>query len=602
MKKRQQKPNDRTFTIIFRGLAKSKKSQASVAEAVKQYRHLMQGGSGLQANTIHLNAVLEVCSRANDMDTLFEMADTIDEGSRAATAYTYTIMFNALRHSTQTEIKELSPGEQKAKLGTLIARAKGLWSELMEKWALGQLSIDEPVVCAMGRILLLAPDPREKGEVLDIVQQAMKIPNLVKNPATDAYADESMKNIAVSAHQESSSRRASAKGPRRRGRIAHAVPGPNTLGLVLQYCGVTRQTTAGIKFWNLMINHYGITPDSKNWNGLFLMLKKAKASAHVASLLESGAVSGGRGGQLQPEYFRLAMETCILDNINPNAVKNSIKVLDAMLQNLRVPDFQTLHLHLRVALVSHAQFRKMALTEKLEEARQLYGTQITEALGRLWEPFRQLSHSVSTSPMASTSTRNVAPSRRREVQEKVDKHQQDKLAVIHLARYMFSAFNKVINEKLLPDSELEDVRKTAAMVNSEIQNFYTARADRKAAATSLDRELEAAQDSFNMEGGEDVAGDFDRGRQGADFVWNTLKPALQPREPRYQRESEVGDLAFKRPSHVRGSRPRSSAGASEPRRPYTRRDNTDRDFNQARRSEPARRSERNRGINGYPLT
>lgn len=576
MKKRQQKPNDRTFTVLFRGLAKSKKPQLSVPEAVKQYKHLLQGGSGLQANTIHLNAVLEVCSRANDMDTLFEMADTIDDGSRSATAYTYTILFNALRHSTHLEIKELSPEEQKAKLGNLVARAKGLWSELMEKWAQGQLSIDEPVVCAMGRILLLAPDWKEKGEVLDIIQQAMKIPNIIKNPQIDAYADETMKNIASSAGQDNNSRHGTTRGSRRGGGIAHAVPGPNTLGLVLHYCGSTRQTTKGIKFWNLMINHYGVMPDSMNWKGLFMMLKKAKASAHVSSLLEAGAVPGGRNGDLQPEYFRLAMETCILDNINPNAVKNSIKVLDAMLQNLRVPDFQTLHLHLRVALVSHAQFRKMALQGKLEEAQQLYGVQITEALGRLWEPFRQLSSHVSTNPISSTNSRHTPPSRRREMQEKLDKLQQDKLAVIHLARYMFSAFNKVINEKLLPESELEDVRKTAAIVNSEIQDFYTARADRKAAGAPRQDPVE--EDSFDMEGGEGEEGDFDRGRQGADFVWNTLKPAPTPREPRPQEENEDGNVAFRRPAKFQGSRPAKfqgsrprSAGAPRPRRSYTRR-------------------------------
>ena len=106
MKKRGQLPNVQTFTVLFRGCARSQHPKLAVAEAVKHYNMLM-ADKRLQPNSIHLNAVLNVCARAGDLDSMFLIADTVNDSTRAPTAYTYTTILNALRHHAIGEIKDL---------------------------------------------------------------------------------------------------------------------------------------------------------------------------------------------------------------------------------------------------------------------------------------------------------------------------------------------------------------------------------------------------------------------------------------------------------------------------------------------------------------
>ncbi len=63
MKKRGQPPNAQTYTILFRGFAKSQHPTLAVSEAVRIYTTMLDSPR-LPLNTIHLNAVLEVCARA----------------------------------------------------------------------------------------------------------------------------------------------------------------------------------------------------------------------------------------------------------------------------------------------------------------------------------------------------------------------------------------------------------------------------------------------------------------------------------------------------------------------------------------------------------
>lgn len=549
MKKRQQLPNDRTFTVMFRGMAKSKNAKKAVAEAVKHYNLLLKD-KRLETNEFHLNSVLNVCARANDLDSLFTIADTINDGSRAPTAYTYTTIFNALRHNVLTELKTPAVAEVKTeggkaesptpKIEKLIERARGLWKEVMDKWTQGKLNIDEELVCAVGRIHLMAPKAVHKAEVLDILQEAMNIPNLVKNPEASPYTDTKMQDIA----SKGTKKKPVFALPNNR-RVTYAVPGTNTLALVLNVLTASASSTNGIKYWNLMVRHYGLDPDENNWHSLFHMLRAAKASAHASSMLEVGAVPDKFLG---PKYFRLAMETCVRDNINQNAVKNSIVVLDYMLQKTNIPDMQVLGLHLRVALVSHANFRSIAARGKAEEAKRLYGVQITEALGRLWEPYRQLSyHFFNSTPRPKTKD-----------------HEQtlynNKQAVIALARYMYSAFNKVINEQLLPDSEMADVRKTTAQLNREIQSFYSNRGQHTPEGTVVDGNA-AETDEPLLSGDQD---EFNRGRQGADFVWHTLKEAPR-REPLTPRETRTPSTSRPEQDYRSSRRPSAS---DQPRSSY----------------------------------
>jgi hypothetical protein len=496
MKKRAQLPSVRTFTILFRGLAKSKHPKLAVAEAVKHYNILMND-TRLEPNSIHLNAVLNVCAKAGDLDSMFLIADTINESTRAPSAYTYTVIFNALRHSADVEARDLSNTERYANVKKAVHQGKNLWPEIMQKWKAGKLVIDEQLVCAMGRLLLRSPDEADKKLVFSFMEQSMSIPNLMERSAPEAFQDEAMRGIAVSGPSK--------PVPHTKNAV-FAVPGRNTLAMVLTAASSIKQTTSGIKYWNLLVRHYGVIPDKDTWVRMFGMLRIAHASTHAAEVLELVPDE-----YMNPKIFSVAMETCVDDNINDKAVANSVKVLQAMIQKLTIPDLQTLRLHLRVALVAHRRFRSQAKDGDSAEAKRQYGVQITEALARLWEPYKKLHyHYFKSSKPKDKGEAAIL--------------YNDKREVIALARQMYSAFNKVINEQMLPEEDLKELRPVGAKINREIQLFYANREAMEPKLRTKSEEefadLQQEPTQSTVESTEEKE-DTKQARQGKGFVWNT---------------------------------------------------------------------------------
>ncbi|KAH6604018.1 dna-directed dna polymerase [Trichoderma cornu-damae] len=538
MKKRGQLPNVQTFTVIFRGCAQSQHPKIAVAEAVKHYNILLND-KRLQPNSIHMNAVLNVCARAGDLDSMFLVAATANDSTRAPTSYTYTTIFNALRHQALGDADDVAPEQQAANVQKAVDRAKSIWVEVIDKWRKAQLVMDEELVCSMGRVLLLAPKREDKREVLDLLQQAMSIPNLAKDSGMDAFQDSQMDKIAVAGTPK--------KVPSTR--AVYAVPGRNTLALVLTVLASSRLTTCGIKYWNLLVRHYGIIPDNDNWLRMLGMLKVAKASAHASSVL-----SLMPDGYVDAKHYRIAMETCVRDNINPNAVANANRVLDSMLARLSVPDLHALRLYLRVALVSHSQFRERVKKGDRDGAKRDYGLQITTALAHLWEPYKKAHYYFFKERRSSSS--NASNSKNTSNSNNDDDSSPGPLynnqrEVIALARLMFSAFNKVINEKMLPESDAKELRSVGAKINREIQKFYSDRDDkepnlrrsRRNGAAGV-KNAKGPVDMFMRE--EDGSVVSDEGkldaeyRPGRDFVWNTTKQAQMEEERRPRNSWDAG--------------------------------------------------------------
>ena len=531
MKKRGQFPSVQTFTIIFRGLARSQHPQLAVAEAVKHY-NLLMADKRIQPNSIHLNAVLNVCARAGDLESMFLIADTADDSARAPTAYTYATVLNALRHQVLRDRKELPPDQQAANVQRTVNRAKGLWTEALGHWTEGRMVMDEELVCAMGRLLLLSPRIEEKREVLDLLHQTMKVPNLAKMhgaAAADSFDDPAMRNIAADA---ASGAVATARP------AAHAVPGRNALALVLSTLASTKLTTVGIKYWNLMVRHYGIVPDGDNWLRMLGMLKVAKASAHAAAIL---ALIPDE--HIDPKVYRIAMETCVRDNINQNAVANADAVLDSMAARLRpAPDLHALRLYLRVALVSHFHFRAAARSgdaAAAAAAKRQYGAQIGAALDRLWEPYKQVHYHYFKAAPRPATPRDEGILR------------NDRREVIALARLMFSALNKVINEQMLPQEELRRMRPVGAKINREIQNFYADReqVEPKLASKSSSPSSPSSSSSSSSSSPPAVKDpntdemESHGHRSAGDFVWDTTKLSPPPYPSATQKQARTSHQA-----------------------------------------------------------
>ncbi|KAM0436186.1 hypothetical protein ACHAPT_003078 [Fusarium lateritium] len=443
MKKRAQEPNARTYTVIFRELGKSQHPKLAMAEAMKLYNKLL-ADERITPNSFHLNAVLNVCNRAGDLDSMFSVVATVDDAHRSPTVFTYTTVLNALRYNINDGVKNLPRKQQEINCKTAVQRGKAIWEEAMQRRQKGLLQMDEALVCAMCRLLLMLPKNSGRGEVLEIIEQTMGIPDLLK--ADDSSAPDP-------SGQGSGSKQVAPSAPK----VPMVSPGTNTLAVILKVVTEGNKSTFGIKYWNLLVREYKVVPDRDCWFRLFGLLKQAKASAYAVDLL---AIVPDE--YVSVRLYRMVMEACIRDNINPNAIKNSTRALESMMKRLPVPDPHAMRLYLRVAQAHHFHLRSRSDDGDVEGAKREYGLQIAQALDNLWGPYRMLhSHYFKELKPKTDAEKGILYNDQREV--------------IALARIMYGSYNKILQQEMLPEADLERVRPIGGRINREIQAFFANR-------------------------------------------------------------------------------------------------------------------------------
>lgn len=200
MKKRGQVPNARTYTTIFGGCAHTveRLPEQALNVATKMYYSLMSDPR-MRPNTIHMNAVLQVCARAKDMQALFNIAKTANTTTRMPDSTTYTTILSAMRAATELPYDNDKGGKYKQnkykkrndvddigdpnleKPAVTVRRARATWEEVVLNWRRGYVNLDEKLVCSMGRILLLG-GVGDNSSVLALLNQTMGIPRLDKDP------------------------------------------------------------------------------------------------------------------------------------------------------------------------------------------------------------------------------------------------------------------------------------------------------------------------------------------------------------------------------------------------------------------------------------
>ncbi|KAH6841138.1 hypothetical protein B0I37DRAFT_393946 [Chaetomium sp. MPI-CAGE-AT-0009] len=456
MKKRAQVPNAKTYTIIFRGCAQSIHPKLAVAESTRIYNFMIKAGP-LKPNTIHMNAVLEVCARAGDLESLFTVLVTSNAGMRCPDAHTYTIVLNALRYDSGHADKSnvgLIDAEVKREIQKNVVRARAIWTDVITNWRGAKLIIDEPLVSAMGRILALG-DYKDNDSVLELLEQTMKIPRFdqpnVKLPdAPLAKADETANlptaenqtpgaNMSMKARKELAESRAN-KTP------LYAKPGNKTLSLVLTALANTRKTSSAVKYWNYFTQILNVTPDASN-HALYLRALAAghasgQVASHIAELPDS---------LLTAQTFRRGFSACISDNLNPHAFKHACRIFNVMATKQRYADALAMRLFLQVARANNRHFyegtppppteqeeaKNQRRTNTPPTAGQLaHGAQIISALEHMWEPFRILTGSLSYPSEATRSPQEERERQRGALQE-----------ITATARRMIAAVDRVVSEE-----------------------------------------------------------------------------------------------------------------------------------------------------------
>lgn len=338
MKKRGQKPDAHTYTIMLRGLSQHVDKPNAVQEAVKIYNSIFAPNSAVKPNTIHTNAIINVCARGGDMDSLWAVAGRLPErGAGSPDRITFSTILNAIRENTVKEVTKSADGlklrktpgakseeeaaEERTRLyAKAVEDARKLWEDISYRWRRADLVIDEQLVCAMGRLLLACGVDNDIEQVLDLVEVTMNLRlkergNQAKQPGQwlQGPADPSALPLLL---KESN---------------IYATPGPNTLSMVLQACSQKRSIQHLSKiYWRRLTDPngaYKIRPDAGNIVTYLRLLRLQRASADALELLSQDWSQDIAKVLYRRASFIIALSTCVRDKNNPNVFKTAQKML-----------------------------------------------------------------------------------------------------------------------------------------------------------------------------------------------------------------------------------------------------------------------------------
>ncbi|KAH3917932.1 hypothetical protein HBH56_046770 [Parastagonospora nodorum] len=372
MKKRQQFPDSYTYTILLRGLSINAHHSGVIAKALSVYHSLYAPNSRVEPSIIHTNAALRVCARAMDMDALWGIAAKIPEkGPQAANPVTYLTIINAVRQNLLLNPpKDETADEIAVRRERGILEARRMWEGIVTRWRNAELKIDEELVCAMARLLLIGSRPRDWDDVLSLVEQTMDIPRLVPQLGTAEHKKAGLAGIrapSTPAHlRDDQELLAPGESPSRGDEflaltphavaravsspLTYARPGNNTLSVIQEACQKLVSNKAAQEYWDLLTDPttYDIAPDLNNLHTRLRNLRQNRASAAVVAVLRDDMLA--KDVIPKPGTFRIAMSTCIRDKNNHNSLRNAGEILQIMLKTLADVDSKAAGLYAELAV------------------------------------------------------------------------------------------------------------------------------------------------------------------------------------------------------------------------------------------------------------
>ncbi|KAK0716496.1 hypothetical protein B0T21DRAFT_375023 [Apiosordaria backusii] len=476
MKKRGQRPNARTYTILFRGFAASAHPKTAVPEATKLYNSMLSkhqtGGMTLEPTTIHMNAVLDVCARANDLDSMFTILETANNGLRSPDAITFTIVLNALRFQLKThtyKFSEFSDAQIRRNIEESIQKARVVWGDVVARWRGGRLVMDEQLVIAMGQVLLPG-DKKEQESIFDLLRQTMLIPlpdaiarKLRRaTKAQERRAAEEAEQTLEEEEEQSEKLESFGRPPppptlraglARTGpaaSIQYANPGRQTLTLAMEVLAAMKQTAIAPKYWEYLTETLEIEPDHINYNAYLKCLRIGHASGEVAKLIEAYPPQ-----MLNRVTFRLGLNSCINDRNNINVFQNGTKIVDVMFKEMQKPDPLTMRLYLHLARIAKSNFRKQD-----EKTKFAYGGQISTTIDRLFPVLNTFARSLSYPEQPTKSP-----------EEAVEAHKEEMLETLATARHLISAIDVVCHEHIVKPATAKELMKKRRTLSIMIERF-----------------------------------------------------------------------------------------------------------------------------------
>ncbi|KAI9725307.1 MAG: hypothetical protein M1828_003322 [Chrysothrix sp. TS-e1954] len=396
MKKRGIRPDSHTYLLVLRGLAEFAHHPNSLSRALSVYHSMSGPNTRVRPSVTHTNAMLKVCARANDTDSLMDIVSRMPErGPDSADSWTFTTILNHLRHGAQIAPPgEETKADERRRIEAAVIQGRKLWKVTIDKWRAGDLAMDEGLVCAMGRLLLISPRPRDWDDVLSLTHQTMdvarpmprlgvsgrELPPMPKNhvlakPDPDRESlslmeeDEEEKSVyldppigsaydVVNANDPKQHNSMNAPtlrtkdGKTRFSRSSFAPAGNNVFSLVLEACLKQMAKQPALDYYSYFTSQQPkpFPPDRNNLEMLLRVMRQSHSSAAALALIREEFPKHS----IKPteKAFRLAMSSCLHDNRNPNAFSLASQILDASLNTLGEPDIKVLQIFLSVAQIT----------------------------------------------------------------------------------------------------------------------------------------------------------------------------------------------------------------------------------------------------------
>lgn len=381
MKKRAQPPDAYTYTILLRGLAHNSCYPQSLPRALRIYNSMYAANAPVRPSIIHINAALKVCSRSKDMDALFQVAAKLPtRGKSAPDNMTFTTVINALRNATLDSAAGMSTEKVAKRKREAVLQGCRMWEDIIGRWRDGEILMDEDMVCAMGRLLILGDTPQDYDDVLSIVEQTMGITRLlppIADPARQTHLNSKSSASLVLPDPSAESKDAEASNASQKPLSiseetptnptaptpsspsiftplpltpsslprSFARPSYQTLSILIDACTHMSAIPTANAYWALLTGPpHSIIPDAENLHMYLRLLRLSRSSRLALTLLQDMVrprSSAGLGIPPQPKSFRIVMSTVVRDGKNRHAVDYATQVLKLMTQHLEDPDLRT---------------------------------------------------------------------------------------------------------------------------------------------------------------------------------------------------------------------------------------------------------------------
>lgn len=383
--------------------------------------------------------------------------------ARAPNNWTYTIILNALRHQP-SNYKDLPGGSGaegdavKKSIETTIQRGKLVWDEVMSRWKKNEIIMDEELMCAMGRLLLLG-GAKEIESILALLSNVLGVPRLdqeqLPNPGQKTGSDQkddSQSPPELKTPQQQQQQR-QLQGP------SKPMAGKNTLSLVMKALGLGRRTKLAARYWDRLTSTFGIVPDRWNYKHYLDSLSTGAASGKAAQIIKDMPAE-----MVDGLVVRRGLLMCHFDAYNENAFENATIIFDAMMQKMRTPDAECMTLYLQVATSNYRKFDDRSKYPIESKAKLAYGRQILDAIDRVWEPLRLATNALSFSDAAVNS---------KSPDETWKRNYSGRKSLLDVAKRIVAVSDKMISQSLVQRGS-DDAR--VILIRRKIMNDHVHRA------------------------------------------------------------------------------------------------------------------------------